>query len=324
MAGRLEALRRVNRALGKGAEEWVFDDLAPRTTGLRGGKSRIVRRGESGSVVSPRHCFAVMRSVGGARDDLVAIEHPPREPETRVELFAGGRSWLGDWWRASSASGGDEPSSRVKWMRWKSEAQGDVAEWSIGQGRTVITRSVVLLKRWKVALLADLVEGAEGGRITQEVDVRAGVRTESGGSLRALVLRSGRMPAALRVCPLALPASNYHSERGRMESAGSSIQVSYAAQSSKTWLPVLISWDHERDRGGMTWRALTVTQNRKVCRAGVAFAVRVGWPRRDGLVIYRSLARPALRSFLGHQTEARMLVGKLSMKGDLEPLIRLD
>ena len=56
-----------------------------------------------------------------------------------------------------------------------------------------------------------------------------------------------------------------------------------------------------------------------------AFAARVTWGRDETLVVYRSLGRPALRAFLGHQTTARFLVGLLHRpKGTVEPLLKLE
>ena len=44
----------------------------------------------------------------------------------------------------------------------------------------------------------------------------------------------------------------------------------------------------------------------------------------EGLLIYRSLAPPALRSVLGHQTSARFLVGLFTREGDVVPIIKVD
>jgi hypothetical protein len=51
----------------------------------------------------------------------------------------------------------------------------------------------------------------------------------------------------------------------------------------------------------------------------------VAWgPGSEGLVVYRSLAPPALRNFLGHQTGARFLVGSFTKSGDVRPILKLD
>ena len=56
----------------------------------------------------------------------------------------------------------------------------------------------------------------------------------------------------------------------------------------------------------------------------MAFAARIRWGRDVTLVVYRSLARPALRSFLGHQTHARFLVGLFNREGVVEPIVKIE
>jgi hypothetical protein len=41
-------------------------------------------------------------------------------------------------------------------------------------------------------------------------------------------------------------------------------------------------------------------------------------------LIYRSLAPPALRAFLGHQTKARFLVALFNGDGTVTPILALD
>ncbi len=56
----------------------------------------------------------------------------------------------------------------------------------------------------------------------------------------------------------------------------------------------------------------------------MAFAARVGWGRDEGLVIYRSLGKPGLRAFLGHQTTSRFLIGSFSASGEVTPILKID
>jgi hypothetical protein len=41
-------------------------------------------------------------------------------------------------------------------------------------------------------------------------------------------------------------------------------------------------------------------------------------------LIYRSLAPPALRSFLGHQSRARFLVALFTPEGNVVPIVKVD
>ena len=54
------------------------------------------------------------------------------------------------------------------------------------------------------------------------------------------------------------------------------------------------------------------------------FAARARWGLDETIVVYRSLARPGLRAFLGHQTKARFLIGTFSNEGVVKPLVSLE
>ncbi len=97
--------------------------------------------------------------------------------------------------------------------------------------------------------------------------------------------------------------------------------IRQSGEGRRRWLPVLICWG----KAPTTLAALDRRQRSKACRDDVAVAVRVAWgPRDEGLVVYRSLATPALRSFLGHQTGARFLVGAFTRSGDVRPILKVD
>jgi hypothetical protein len=87
---------------------------------------------------------------------------------------------------------------------------------------------------------------------------------------------------------------------------------------------VLASWDPLRNRQAIHWRILTVGERSQVCPPDRAFAARVSWGRGESLLIYRSLAAPTLRSVLGHQTRARLLVALFNRDGTVTPIVTLD
>jgi hypothetical protein len=85
-----------------------------------------------------------------------------------------------------------------------------------------------------------------------------------------------------------------------------------------------VSWDTQRNRKPVHWRHLTVTHKWRVSPPEVSSAVRVSFGRNETLLIYRSLGRPGLRAFLGHQSQARFLVGLFSQEGEVEPLLTVE
>jgi hypothetical protein len=121
------------------------------------------------------------------------------------------------------------------------------------------------------------------------------------------------------VLPLALPALPYPSERGSIEIDGRSLVLRQRTEGKRAWLPLLVSWNPERNRKPVRWRVLTVTERSTVLGPHLAMAIRVSWGS-DSLVFFRSLNRTDRRAFLGHPTAARFLVGLFTKKGDVKKL----
>ena len=97
--------------------------------------------------------------------------------------------------------------------------------------------------------------------------------------------------------------------------------IRQVVEGRRRWLPTLICWG----KAPTTWRPATVAYRSKASRADEAIAARVAWgPFDDGLVVYRSLGPPALRSFLGYQAGARFLVGAFTRSGDVRPILKVD
>ena len=80
-----------------------------------------------------------------------------------------------------------------------------------------------------------------------------------------------------------------------------------------------------RHRKQAHWRIpVGLGERRETLHTDRAFAVRVSWGRDETYVVYRSLAKPAPRAFLGHQTTARFLVGLFKADGTVEPILKVD
>jgi hypothetical protein len=135
---------------------------------------------------------------------------------------------------------------------------------------------------------------------------------------------AGRARGSPRAYPIGLPRLPYATDRGSFRRDGRELVVRQRPEGRRAWRPLLLSWEPGRDRKSVQWRTLTVTQERRVCAPETAFAVRVSWGRDETLVVYRSLARPATRAFLGHQTSAQFLIGLFNRDGEVEPLLNVE
>ena len=262
--------------------------------------------------------LAMLRADWTRRGDWLAFDQ--REEGCRVELAGGGSRWLGPRWASPPEAG------PARLVRWTTGPEADVAEWSFRAGPLRVTRTAVLLRGRRMALLAEECVAADRvGPCALELELAPGVSARSTLPGRAWRLE-GRSRAAAEVIPLGLAASagppmgsaSFRAEASRLHLQG-------LPNGRRVWLPLVFSWDPARSRRGAFWRTLTVTQKTRPCGPDVAFAARVAWsPRRDSLLVYRSLASPALRCFLGHSTSARFLVAIFTSEGDVKPLVSVE
>jgi hypothetical protein len=268
----------------------------------------------------PDRPLAMLRANWQARGDLMAIDHRDGGLACGFELRGQGRSWLGPWW-GSTLEG--DPDGRARPSLWASNSSADLLEWTFRVGSVRVVRAALLLRGRKLALLADQVEGG-GPSPGMRIGLAEEITAEALPGSRALGLVTARGRTAAQVLPLGLPGNPYPTDRGSFVPAGPALELRQARDGRRAWLPLLVSWEPARHRKGVRWKPLTVSERSKVTPPDVASAVLVAWGRDEMLVIYRSLARPALRAFLGHQTGARFLVALFTRDGELEPIVKVE
>ncbi|MDR3621697.1 MAG: hypothetical protein P4L85_20260 [Paludisphaera borealis] len=273
---------------------------------------------------NPDRVLGVLRADWTSRGDLVVFDHRKAGGPTRLEVFGAGQSWLGDTWRAPGT--GDVKTSVGKPLTWTTSSNADVAEWTFRAGALRVTRTAVMLRGRKIAILADMVEGIKPPTsLETRWELPPGRVAEPIADSRALLLRTGAAGASAQAIPLALPSLPYQTDRGRFgfEPDTRELVLSQAATGARAWLPLLLSWDHARHRKRLQWRVLTVSENSQVCPPETAWAARVSWGRTETFVVYRSLGPTARRSFLGCSTSARLFVGRFTPEGDVEPIVAI-
>jgi hypothetical protein len=274
---------------------------------------------------SGRHPLAVLRASWQKHGDLLVVDQRGKTTTARCELIGGGTSWLGPDWRLVQAAGSTPAPGSVHWV---SNSQADCLEWSYRCGGLRATRTALLLRGQQLALLSEQVDREQ--RAADAYEIRIGlppsVTSEPVPDRRGLFLHASGSRSLAQVLPIALPALPYETDKGRLAVAGDEhvLSLRLQAKGRRCWLPLLVSWDPLRKRKTVSWRVLTVSEESRVCAPDVAFAVRVSWGRKDTLVIYRSLAAPKRRAFLGHQTGSRLLVGRFTSEGVVEPIFSLD
>lgn len=262
--------------------------------------------------------LATLRADWSKSGDLMAIDHRQRGPGTRFEFIGQGRTWLGPTW----IYGPDRHATagRAQPTHWVSNYSVDLAEWSFRLGPLKVVRTALLFRGRRLALIADQVEGKPTLCETR-VGLRDGVEVVPSEQNRSLALTMGSRVASPRLIPLGLSYRSTGTERGIFEHDGNEIVLRQPIEGKRGWLPLLISWESGRNRKTLVWKSLTVSEGPKICGAETAVAYRVAWGRDESLVIYRSLDRPVPRSFLGHKTVVRFLIGLFTKEGNLEPIL---
>ncbi len=264
--------------------------------------------------------FAMLRSHWQPSGDFVAIDHRQSGPTSSLEVFAAGQSWLGPDWTSNGQSAAATPAAMSTWV---SNSTADLAEWTFRVGDSRVRRQALVMRGRRLALLADDVEGSNSEMVSRFA-LREGVAAKPLQGSRAIALESKEGRPAVRLLPLGLSDVVTVDKDGSFASDGKSLVLKQTQEGKKGWLPLLISWDPLRNRKNIRWRRLTVTERGEVCSPSTAAAVRVTWGRDETLVIYRSLARPSNRAFLGHQTRARLLVGLFDREGNLTPIFTVE
>ena len=253
--------------------------------------------------------MAMLRTDWSAEGDWIAVD---ARSSTSVEVASEGRPWISGAWSIGHGS-----ESVAKPTAWSSGPFADVFEWTSRSGPTRITRTAVLLRSRRVAILAQQEDGppTEGFR----TPLAPGTTAAPTANLRSWTLARSRKSA--RLLAPGLPSLPYPTDRGAFRVVDGAAVLTGPEGGRRRWLPIVVAWG----RPPTHWRPLTVTERSIICPPEVAFGARIAWgPGEEGLVIYRSLARPALRVVLGHQTKARFLVGRFTAEGNVVPLVTLD
>src|SRR5262249_22687908 len=126
------------------------------------------KKGPSGPPLPAYSCedrpLAMLRADWNQDGDLLAIDQRDRAQGCGLELFGAGKPWLGPRWETTLTAGSARPTF------WTTGPYADLAEWSFRDGDTRVTRTALLLRGRRLALLAEMREGP-GTEATLEVEL---------------------------------------------------------------------------------------------------------------------------------------------------------
>ncbi|OYV82844.1 MAG: hypothetical protein B7Z73_16755 [Planctomycetia bacterium 21-64-5] len=209
---------------------------------------------------------------------------------------------------------------------WVSDDDVDYLELELGlAGGARIQRHVVLARDDEFLFLADAVLGVRPGQLDYQASLPlvAGLSAQASGGTREIALVRGDRRRAM-VLPLAL--SEWRSERraGDLTIESGALDLGQSALHSRSlFAPLFIDLAPRRLRRPVTWRQLTVAEDREVQPADMAVGYRVQVGSRQWL-FYRSLGPCGNRTLLGHNLVSEFLTARLGRKGMPETLIEIE
>lgn len=263
------------------------------------------------STASEGRVLAMLRPDWRDRGDFVAVDQPAGISGSRVEVRASGRWLVGPDWPLPVP---EALSKSPRRLFWSSLSRADALEWSLRSGSERIVRTALLFRGASMALLAEQ-RTPVGPRSSVVLPLAPGVSASLRAEGTYFELKTPDLKAQ------AIPLAPSTDMPGRLSREGTDLVLNAPSPGKRSWAAWLVVWDQARLRRRPVVRPLTVTSRTALCPSDVAQAYRVAWGTGlDSLVVYRSLARPDLRTFLGQQTTASFLAGWFNTSGSLTPL----
>jgi len=248
------------------------------------------------------------------------------QPSLRVELGCGEDVVLSGAWQFDVRRDGHRLSPDSDWEEvcWISDKDGDYLELQIdlAEGAT-LERSMFLARKDRFLLLTDAVLCVEPSSIEYGccLPLRPSVSFQPADESPEGLLLGGKRRA--NVLPLALPEWRADERIGDLSQTGESLQLRQSGEGGRLFAPLFIDLDGRRRGKKLTWRQLTVAESLEIQPPEVAVGYRVAIGRQQWL-IYRSLAKPANRTLLGHNLSSEMLIARFEESGEVEPLLEIE
>ncbi|MGE0609124.1 MAG: hypothetical protein AB7O62_18670 [Pirellulales bacterium] len=310
-------------SLAGGRKEMAAAQLA-----LPGGDSRV--KYKPGELPRPAHeaatsRMAVLRRNWSADSDMLAVDF--RGVEIQFELVAGRDVlWSGPWKLNISVDDRPvAPSGPWKSVCWFSDKDVDYLELEAPlMDGLIVQRQMLLARNEQFLLLGDGILGSQPRRLAyaSTLPLRPGITFTPAKETREGFL-AGRKRRAV-VLPLALPEWRADSRGGELLWTDDGLQLRQtAANAASLFAPLLFDLSPRRLEQPLTWRRLTVAEQRNPVAAdqGVAFRAQAGGRQ---WIVYRSLNGRVNRTFIGANVTSEFFCGRFTRGGLVRPLLEIE
>jgi hypothetical protein len=298
--------------------------------------ARLLRSGGKGAADARRPApsfsidtagLAVLRATWRPRSPQLAVDSSG--PRLRSELGLGKRTLWSGATDIEVRIDGRPLSARQTWEQvgWESDRKIDYLELELVLADDVkLQRTLALARAEGFLLVADAVLG----QFPRKIEYRATLpiadftRFEPAEETREGLLLTGRRPLA-RLLPLALPEWRAGAPIGRLrQTDGGALELTQEAFGRALFAPLFVDLKPSRLAREVTWRQLTVGQERQVVPrdAAVGYRVQIG---SEQWLVYRSLAEPEVRTVLGQNLKNELLIGRFrSANGKVRTLLEIE
>jgi len=275
------------------------------------------------AMYSPRAATAILRPNWSADSPRLAVFY--REPAMALELALGSDVVLAGTCLPQVAIDGVLLGVEDTWrsLCWVSDADVDYLEIELQLTHDVrIQRQIALARRDRVLWLADAVLGEKPGEweYRGELPLAPRVRLDRAKETRDVRLTAGRSQAL--VLPLSLGEWSNDAASGEFAATRRELQITHRQRGRRLHAAWFIDLAPPRRLRALTWRHLTVGENRQVLPADVARGYRVQIEDRQWLY-YRALGPKGNRTVLGHNLVTESLFGRFTADGTVDKLIEI-
>jgi hypothetical protein len=234
--------------------------------------------------------------------------------------------WSGAWDTQVRANGQIlQPRGAWEHVCWESNDEIDYLELSLQLADEVtVERHMLLARRDRFLLVADAVSGIQLATFEYRATLPLAAGTTFQGEVET---REGSLVvdkrARARVLPLALGEWRAARARGNLRAGTRGLELVQTAEGQGLFAPLFVDLDPRRIKKPLTWRQLTVAEDRAIVPADVAVGYRVQVGKSQWLV-YRSLDTPAIRTVLGKNLMHELLVARFHSGGRVETLLEIE
>jgi hypothetical protein len=217
-----------------------------------------------------------------------------------------------------------EPEGPWEEVCWVSDDDVDYLELhNLLAGGVRVERHMLLAREDSFLLVADAIvaEAPIGLEYRQCLPLCDGIAFEPTDQTHEGYL-VGRKKRAL-VLPLGLPEWRNGAGDDSLAQTGRRLELRQRTERQRLFAPLFLDLSPRRMTGQVTWRQLTVAENREILPQDVAVGYRVMVGAEQWL-IYRSLDKTANRTLLGHNLTSELLVARFDRDGEVEPLMEIE